>query len=88
MADARLGGSEIPLCGELVGLLDNELRCMFAPIDLGPWGPYLRAAAAWYDGRPFGVVQMLYPDRNGFMPYETGYEQRMALAQPVIGTVG
>ena len=34
------------------------------------------------------MIQMIYPDRNGFMPYETGYEQRMRLAQPVIGTFG
>jgi hypothetical protein len=33
------------------------------------------------------MVQLMYPDRNGFMPYETGYEPRMALAQPVIGTI-
>jgi hypothetical protein len=30
------------------------------------------------------MVQLLYPDRNGFLPYESGYEQRMRLAQPVI----
>ena len=34
VADACRGGTEIPLGVELVGLLDNELRCMFAPIDL------------------------------------------------------
>ena len=36
---------------------------------------------------PFDLVQLLYPDRNGFMPYETGYDQRMRLAQPVVGTL-
>ena len=87
VADACRGGTEIPVGVELVGLLDNDLRCLFAPIDLGPWGPYFSTAAAWYRGVPFDMVQLLYPDRNGFMPYETGYEQRMALAQPVIGTV-
>jgi hypothetical protein len=87
VADACRGGTEIPLGVELVGLLDNELRCMFAPIDLGPWGPYFATAVQWYRGEPFEMVQLLYPDRNGFMPYEAGYEQRMALAQPVIGTV-
>jgi len=30
---------------------------------------------------------LLYPDRNGFMPYETGFDQRMRLAQPVVGTL-
>jgi len=87
VADACRGGTEIPLGVELVGLLDNELRCLFAPVDLGPWGPLFGAAAHWYEGRPFEVVQLLYPDRNGFMPYEAGYEQRMSLAQPVVGTV-
>ncbi len=33
------------------------------------------------------MTQLLFPDRNGFMPYEAGYEQRMRFAQPVIGTV-
>ena len=87
VADACRGGTEIPLGVELVGLLDNDLRCLFAPIDLVRWGPYFSTAAAWYRGEPFEIVQLLYPDRNGFMPYEAGFEQRMTFAQPVIGTV-
>jgi hypothetical protein len=87
VADARRGGTEIPLGVELVGLLDNDLRCMFAPIDLERWGARFATATAWYRGQPFEIVQLLYPDRNGFMPYEAGFEQRMTLAQPVIGTV-
>ena len=87
VADARRGGTEIPLGVELIGLLDNELRCMFAPIDLDRWGPWFATAAAWYRGEAFEMVQLLYPDRNGFMPYEAGFEQRMTFAQPVIGTV-
>ena len=32
------------------------------------------------------MVQLIYPDRNGFLPYEAGFDQRrMRLAQPVIG---
>ena len=42
-------------------------------------------AIAWYRGEPFELVQLLYPDRNGFMPYEAGYDQRMRFAQPVLG---
>ena len=57
-------------------------------IDLVRWGPYFETAVSWYRGAPFEIVQLIYPDRNGFLPYEAGYEQRMALAQPVIGTVG
>ena len=87
VADARRGGTEIPLDVELVGLLDNELRCRFSPVDLDVWGEWFGTAGAWYRGARFELVQLIYPDRNGFLPYETGYEQRMRLAQPVIASV-
>ena len=87
VADACRGGTEIPLGVELVGLLDNELRCYFASIDLGTHGHLFSTAASWYRGAPFSMVQLIYPDRNGFMPYEAGYEQRMRLAQPVVGDI-
>lgn len=87
VADARRGGTEIPLGVELVGLLDNDLRCLFAPIDMERWGPYFATGAAWYRGEPFAVAQLLYPDPNGFMPYESGFDQRMTFAQPVIGDI-
>ncbi len=85
VVDACRGGTEIPLEVELVGLLDNELRCLFAPIDVVELDSFFRTAAAWYRGDPYAMVQLLYPDRNGFMPYEAGYEQRLRLAQPVLG---
>ncbi|TVR20476.1 MAG: DUF4262 domain-containing protein [Ilumatobacter sp.] len=88
VVDACRGGTEIPVGIELVGLLDNDLRCLFAPIDLEQWGGHFATATAWYRGEPFDLVQMLYPDRNGFMPYEAGFDQRMRYAQPVIGAVG
>lgn len=86
VVDACRGGTEIPLGVELVGLLDNDLRCLFAPIDLGQHGAAFETATAWYRGEPFSIVQLLYPDRNGFMPYEDGYEHRLRLAQPVLAT--
>jgi hypothetical protein len=85
--DALRGGTEIPFGVELIGLLDNELRCLFAPIDLDEHGATFATAAAWYRGKPYSMAQLLYPDRNGFMPYELGFEQRLRLAQPVIGDV-
>jgi hypothetical protein len=87
VVDALLGGTEIPTGVELVGLLDNELRCYFAPIHPDVTGTWFHTAHAWYRGGPFDMVQLLFPDRNGFMPYETGFDQRMRLAQPVVGLV-
>ena len=88
VVDAVRGGTEIPFEVELVGLLENDLRCAFAPVDVETHGDSFDTARSWYRGEPYPMVQMIYPDRNGFMPYETGYEQRMRLAQPVIGTFG
>ena len=85
VVDALAGGTEIPLGVELVGLLDNELRCVFAPVDVAAWGGLFATAAAWYQGHAFELVQLLYPDRNGFLPYETGFDQRLRFAQPVLG---
>jgi Domain of unknown function (DUF4262) len=87
VVDACRGGTEIPVGVELVGLLDNELRCLFAPIDLVEQSERFPTAAAWYRGEPFEMVQLLYPDRNGFMPYEAGFDHRMRFAQPVVGAL-
>ena len=86
--DLRRDGTEIPIGIEVVGLLDNELRCQFAPVDLGDWGPLFTTGAAWYRGAPFELVQLVYPDPNGFLPYEAGFDQHRTLSQPVIGTIG
>lgn len=88
VVDACRGGTEIPIGVELVGLLDNELRCAFAAVDLEQFGAFFGTAVAWYRGEPFSLVQLVYPDRNGFMPYEDGFEQRLRLAQPVVGSFG
>jgi hypothetical protein len=85
--DTLAAGTEIPIGAELVGLLDNELRCCFAAVDLAEWEPLFATAQAWYRGDDFEIVQLVYPDRNGFLPYEAGFDQRLRFAQPVIGSV-
>ena len=88
VVDACRGGTEIPSGVELLGLLDNDLRCLFAPVDVDEYGAFFRTAQSWYRGEPFDMVQLLYPDRNGFMPYEPGFDQRLRFAQPLVGVVG
>ena len=87
IADLLRGGTEIPLGVAVTGLFDNDLRSVFAPVDMQVYGQLFATAAAWRKGRPFDVVQLLWPDRNGFLPYETGFDLRLQLAQPVIGAV-
>jgi Domain of unknown function (DUF4262) len=85
VADLVRGGTEIPLGVELVGLFDNDLRCVFAPVDVATWGGLVEGAVEWYGGEAFELVQLLWPDRNGFLPTEVGFDRRVAPAQPVIG---
>ena len=85
VADLLRGGTEIPVGVELQGVLDGELRCMFLPLDDDVAHAMLPTARAWRKGAAFPAVQMLWPDRNGFLPTEPGFDRRLAAAQPVIG---
>lgn len=87
VAGVLRGGTEIPIGVELVGLLDNELRCCFLTIDVVAYRELFSTAETWYQGSSFSMVQFVYPDRNGFLPYETGFDQRLRFAQPVLGEV-
>lgn len=78
------GGTRIPCGVELLGLFDNDLRGVFAPVDIEAYGALFRTAIAWYRGAPFEMVQLLWPDRNGFLPTEAGYAKNMRFAQPLI----
>ena len=84
IADMLRGGTEIPIGVELTGLFDNDLRCVFAPIAAATARELLGTAVAWRRGAPFDAVQLLWPDRNGFLPTEVGFDQRMVRAQPVV----
>ena len=88
LADLLRGGTEIPIGVELTGLFDNELRCVFAPVDLAEAGALFTSALSWHRGDGFSVVQLLWPDRNGFLPTEAGFDRRLVLAQPVIASAG
>ena len=87
VADLLRGGTEIPMGVELTGLFDNDLRCVFAPVDLVEWGVLFATGVAWHRGASFELAQLLWPDRNGFLPTEPGFDRRLTLAQPVIGVV-
>jgi len=87
VAEVRGGGTDIPRDVELVGLLDNDLRCRFATVDVEAWGGLFATAAAWYRGEPFEMVQLVYPDRNGFLPDEPGFDHRLRFAQPLLSVL-
>jgi hypothetical protein len=77
-----------PPIGELfLGLLDGEQRCALLPVDLDEHLDLFETAAAWHRRTSFEVVQLVWPDRNGFLPFEPGFDQRLRFAQPMIGSM-
>jgi hypothetical protein len=78
-------GVSIPVDTALVGLFDNDLRCVFASIDVSAHASFFATGIAWHRGTDFDMVQLLWPDRNGWLPYESGFDSAMRAAQPVIG---
>ncbi len=87
VADLLRGGTEIPVGVELAGIFDGELRARFARLEPDQVEAWLPSSVTWR-GAPSDAVQLLWPDRNGFLPYEAGFEQRLRRAQPVIGRLG
>ena len=41
----------------------------------------------WYGDAPYRVVQLAYPDPDGWMPWEAGLRPPSRLSQPVIGSL-
>ena len=84
VAQQLAGGGEVPLDVAVVGLLDNELRCIFATIPEADHGDLFATGRAWHRG-DFAAVQLMWPDRQGWLPYEDAFDLRLRTAQPVIG---
>ena len=87
VVDVLRGEGEIPIGPLFTGLLDNGLRSAMLPVDLEEYGELFAVATEWYGPEPYRVVQLAWPDRNGWLPWESGYDHRLLLAQPVIGTL-
>ena len=80
-------GVDVPVDAVLTGLLDNELRCALLTIDGEVYGELFVAATDWHKGEPYRIVQFAWPDKNGWLPWESGFEHRLLFAQPVVGAV-
>ena len=78
-------GVEIPRDVPLVGLLDNDLRCVFSTVDVTANAHLFTTGVKWNRGKVGAMLQLVWPDRNGLLPFESGFDASMRLAQPAIG---
>lgn len=77
----------VPIGPLFTGLLDNDLRCALLPVEVEETGELFASAAEWYGASPFRMVQLTWPDRTGWLPWEPGFDKRLLYAQPVIGAL-
>ena len=79
--------SQVPVGHLFAGLLDNGLRSALLPLEGDEWKVLFGAATDWYGDAPYRLVQLAYPDPDGWMPWEPGFDPHRALSQPVIGSL-
>lgn len=93
VADQHGGGVQLPVDATFVGLLEGDLPCALLPVDLAEHAELFADAVAFHarSGLVPGawrMLQFVWPDRSGLLPWDAGYDERLRVAQPVIGTTG
>ena len=90
IADQHRGGVVLPVDGVFV---DCRVRSSVRPAHRRPRRAAARFpdASAFHAGRGVGadrwrMLQFVWPDRNGRLPWDQDYDPRLRVAQPVIGT--
>ena len=85
IADVCGSGQSIDIGADVVGLFDGEQRARFVLVDMSTHEHLFTSATSWHKNQPFDVVQMLWPDRNGFLPGESGFDPRLRFTQLLLG---
>lgn len=78
-------GGELPVGQQFTGLLDNDLRSAVLDVDRDVHGGRFPALPIVYGDQPWRMRQLVWPDRNGALPWEDGWPHALRYAQPVIG---
>ena len=87
IVDLLGSGVQPPVGPMFLGLFDGEQRAALLPVEVDEHAELFDTAFAFYGAVQFRVVQLAWPDRNGWMPWEEGFEHRLLLAEPVIGSL-
>lgn len=93
VADQHGGGVVLPVGVTFVGLLESDLPCALIPVDLTAHRGLFGDADAFHRSLGVGadawrMLQFVWPDRSGLLPWDDEYDERLRLAQPVIGSTG
>ena len=87
VVDLLRGGTEIPIGALFHGPLRQRAAVGAPSRRPGRVRRAVRRRHEWYGGEDYRVAQLAWPDRNGWLPWESGFDHRLMLAQPVVGAV-
>jgi hypothetical protein len=65
------------------GILDR-LPFYVHQIDRAHYKQYALAAIRWHHGRDFSLLQVVWPDRSGRLPWQLGYDESLRGDQPLL----
>lgn len=85
VANLLAGGTQIPVGSLFTGLYDGEQRAALLPVEVGAMGAMFEGADAWYGEQPYRMVQLVWPDRIGWLPWEPGFDPALGAVQLVLG---
>ena len=90
VVDALAGGTDFPVGAAFIGLLDAGQACAFLPVDAASAVGMFPAIAehhtiAGHAPDAFALVQLAWPDPAGNLPWESGFDPRLAPAQLLLG---
>jgi hypothetical protein len=82
----RAAAGQKYVAGDVCDDLLIDTRVCFVEVPLQAYPPYF-GTALWFYGtasRPFPILQIVWPDRHGHFPWETGYDASLKKYQPVL----
>ena len=64
----------------------NDFDCAFVPVSLKYYKDYLGYAVWFYRSlsSPFPAAQLVWPDKAGKLPWETGYDRKFLTRQTIL----
>jgi hypothetical protein len=84
VVDLLREGTRPPIDAPFVGLLDDDLPCALVTVDTAAHLDLFEAASMWHRRTTFAVVQLVWPDRAGLLPWDDGFSEHTRAMQPVL----
>ena|SRR2546423_1917175 len=86
LAVINIAAGEAFPAGVKTDLLLKNFHCTFVPVAIENYKEYLGYGIWFYRtlGHPFPTLQLVWPDKQDLLPWESGYDKRYEKLQPLL----